>query len=110
MANKYKCISHVERLNNSSLLPSLFCIRIPHTIYVREQRVAEDTGIVYYELNKKVIEPFSSQLSKYKVSDFSIENLRVTGTLDTLNFVSVSRDNLSQSSNLLNVAKSIVED
>ena len=77
-----------------------------HYIYVRSQKVDEVTGRPVTTLEKKINR--KDRLSHFKISDFFIENLRISGAIDGLTSTKLDRDNLTLLSHLENSAKNIV--
>lgn len=83
MAKKFKCVSHVERLNNplkqhkgckSDLVESI-STTVTETVVV-DDRVCNLTKV-------KTVDP-REFMNKFKVTDFTIENLQASGAIVNL--------------------------
>lgn len=91
MATKYnhKPISHFEQMHNPALRRKVKISRIVRDVLSREQVVDESTGRVFYK-SSYVVKDNSKTLSKFKVSDFALENLIAVDALKTMNPVHLS--------------------
>ena len=89
---KFTCISHVERMNNPKLKQTIkkdLCVDKVH-VYAEEKFVGPDGRILTRNV-EKTIDP-AENMKKFKVSDFSIENLTAAGAVNNLKVCSLSGD------------------
>lgn len=90
---KYNAIGHIDRINNPI---HRVVFKVP-----RSKRQQLTKSKIYDEKIGRVVSKTTfadvdtSSLSKYKVSDFSIENLEAIDALGNLSRVSMTSDNLS---------------
>lgn len=101
-----KPISHYERLHNPAYIQKCKYKASPHVIHQRVQELDEETQRV--KTTVKYITRADDDLKHYKVSDFYLENLQLSGAIDNLKNITLQRDAFSQSAHLNNVATQIV--
>lgn len=101
-----KPISHYERLHNTAYIHKCKYKVPQHVIHQRVQELDPQTQRV--KTTVKYITREDDDLKKYKVSDFYLENLQLSGAIDNLKSLSLQRDVFSQSAHLTNVANQIV--
>lgn len=101
--NKYKCLSHIERMNDDRIKPD--CSMKPFECYefVNTQVINEKTGRVCSQIIKRLVE--KNRYKAFKVSDFSMENLQAIGADKNLKTLSISPDSHSA---ITSVEKSII--
>lgn len=78
-----------------------------HYVFVPTQSIDEITERPIVELQQKKFD--NNHLSMFKINDFCIENLLISGSIDTLSRVNLERDSFSSIAQLENVAQTIVE-
>ena len=98
VTKQYCCVSHVERLNNPVLQVSPTARCIPYTSLSSVEEVNSHGRIV--RTSKEVIASNKEYLRRFRVSDFSIENLSASGALDKMNRVQFKQSPSQVVSNL----------
>lgn len=101
-----KPISHYERLHNPAYIHKCNYKVEKHVIHQRVQELDEQTQRVKTTVKYATRE--DDDLKQYKVSDFYLENLQLSGAIDNLKNLTLQRDSFSQSAHLTNVANQIV--
>lgn len=97
--NKFKCISHAERMNNCNLHYNYDeCLTANAEIYKRTN--VEKYGRVVNELVSTTVDP-RDNFQGFKVSDFSIENMQALGT--DMNYVQLEGSPMSSIDNAVAV-------
>lgn len=82
MAKKFKCVSHVERLENECLHKNCKSDLVkPISTTVTETAVVNDRVCNLTKI--KVVDP-REFMNQYKVTDFTIENLNASGAIANL--------------------------
>lgn len=99
MSKKYIRLSYAERIMNPDIQPNHNVRSISLNIFSKIQCVHEKLKRVFYKTELKPLDN-RSQLSKYRVSDFSIENLSAIGKLDSLTHVKLVGDKFSSIANM----------
>lgn len=98
--NKYTRLSWAERLMNPLYSNKEYKVKnIVLNLVKRVQVLSESLKRITYQ-NQYVPEDPCSNFSKYKVSDFSIENLRATGTLEKLSTTIIKGDKFVSIANM----------
>lgn len=101
--NKFKCISHAERMNNCNLHYNYDeCLTADSEIYKRTN--VEKYGRVVNELVSTTVDP-RDNFKGFKVSDFSIENMQALGT--DMHFVQLEGSSMSSVDNAVAVLDSL---
>ena len=101
-----KPISHYERRHNPAYIHKTTYTVEKHIVHQRVQEMDEETNRV--KTSVKYVTREDNDLDKYKVSDFYLENLQLSGAIDNLKNVTLERDAFSQSAHLTKVANNIV--
>ena len=98
--------SRNEHLNNPALCAKVCAPRLSHFSYIKEQLFDNVTQRVISQLKK--VDRSISRLSRYKISDFSLENLQISGAINNLAFTTMSHDSFTTIANLSRAAESIL--
>lgn len=101
-----KPISHFERLHNPKYIHKVKYSVDKHVVHQLVQELDEDTERV--KTSVKYVTRDDDDLNKYKVSDFYLDNLKLSGAIDNLKNMTLQRDSFSQNAHLSNVANAIV--
>ena len=107
MTKKFKALSLIERLNNPIYRLRTYARKIEQYVHVKKDSFDETTGRLCSKL--ELIKKDNKSLAHFKVSDFYLENLQVSGAINNLGNTSLTRDNLTTISNLERTANNIVE-
>lgn len=92
MKNEFKCLSHVERMKNPKVHTAIVKDLCPTTVDVYvEEKFVDDNGRICVKNVRKSIDP-REKFEKYKVSDFTIENLTAAGAVSNLKVCSLNDD------------------
>lgn len=91
MATKFnkKPVSHFEQMCNPGLKRKVIITKIVRQVLSKEQVVDDSTGRVFYKSAYATKDNFKT-LSKFKVSDFALENLIAVDALKTMTQVHLS--------------------
>lgn len=94
MAIKYTCkpVTHYEQMHNPNLKRKVKIERLERSVLTKEKVLDEDTGRVFYR-SSYVLKDNNKELSKYRVSDFSLENLISIGAVENLRKVHLNNGN-----------------
>lgn len=89
-----KAISWIERVKSTlhAFVPSIYRTA-PTRVLTSSQVLDEKISRV---VKKTEYIPFSNKLAKFKVNDFSIENLQAVGALDKMKSVTLSASNFAK--------------
>ena len=98
--------SRNEHLKNPALHAKVCAPRLSHFTYIKEQVFDNVTHRVVSQLKK--IDKSISSLSRFKISDFSLENLQMSGAINNLAFTAMSHDSFTTIANLSRAAESIL--
>lgn len=82
MAKKFKCVSHVERLNDGTFRKGCKSDLVESSTFSVTETVVVD-GRVCNVTKQKTVDP-REFVNKFKVSDFTIENLQASGAIASL--------------------------
>lgn len=101
-----KAISWIERVK------SALHVYIPNILRPAPTRVLCSSQVLDEKIGRLVkktqFSPFSNKLSKYKVSDFSIENLQAVGVLDSMKSVTLTASQFSKINSVEKAMENIV--
>lgn len=101
-----KIIPLVERLSNPKYRYRFKPDKIEQYVYLKQPIVDDVTGRPAEDLVKTKVS--NDKLKQFKISDFCIENLQLSGAIDTQTMVSLNRDPLTQIATLEQSAMNIV--
>lgn len=99
MSKKYTRLSYAERIMNPDIQPDHKVRSISMNILSKIQCVHEKLKRIFFKTELKPLDN-KSQMSKYRVSDFSIENLSAIGKLDSLTPVKLAGDKFTAIANM----------
>ena len=88
---EYKCISHIERMQNAELSKCSVVKQVvePRLVSVDEKKLVDGHVCA---VSTRVTKDPRDYVKKFKVSDFSIENLTAAGAVNNLKVVNLSGD------------------
>lgn len=95
---EHVCISRVTNLLNGINRPNVCLKKSNRTYYVSTPQQLPSGDIVY--VTKETVLDTSSKLSKFRVYDFSINSLRLSGAINSLKPIKLSGDRFHNIENM----------
>ena len=99
MSKKYTRLSYAERIMNPNIQPKHEVRSISLQILSKIQCLNEKLKRIFYKTELKTLDN-KSDMAKYRVSDFSIENLSAIGKLNSLKPVKMAGDKFASIANI----------
>ena len=106
MAKSTKPISHYDCLTDPTLTRMVRINPIEQNIHIKETSYDDNLGRVVSKLKK--VDNCKRKLTKYRVSDFNLENLQITGAIDNLTRTFATRDKFGTLNRINYAAQNIV--
>ena len=102
-----KPVTHYQYLTDPQYTKPVKIKLIEHYVTIKENKFSDKIGRVVSTLKK--VKKSSRSLAKYRVSEFAIDNLQISGAINNLTQTFCTRDKLSTLSNLTAAAINIAE-